>query len=128
MDVVFAIHRILGEMVLPLVILIVAVWLTITWKPNGPANPAARFFPILVDIQVLLGLIYYVYLLVGGNSLMLSFPFILHPILGFVATFVAHRAVKGNGLIPSLGRWSMLASLVILLVLVLANVMIAVTT
>ncbi len=123
MAIVFQIHRILGEMILPLLTLIVAIWLTATWKPGGPAQPAARFFPILVDIQVLLGLIYYVYLLVGGNSRMLSFPFILHPIIGIIATVVAHRAVKGNGLLPNLGRWSPLASLAILLVLVLINVM-----
>ena len=121
MGFILSIHRVLGEMVLPLVILIVAIWFTVTWKPNGPANPAARFFPILVDLQVTLGLIAYLYLLVSGNAKMLTFPFILHPILGYVA----HRAVKGGGLLPNLGRWSPLASLVILLAIVIGNVMLA---
>ena len=125
MGVVLSIHRVLGEMILPLLILIAAIWFTVTWKPNGPANPAARFFPILVDIQATLGLIYFLFLLVGGNTQVLGFPFILHPILGFVAAFVAHRAVKGNGLLPNLGRWSPLASLVILLAIVIGNVMLA---
>lgn len=125
MNVLLLIHRILGEMILPLVIVILAIWLTVSWKPNGPANPLARFFPILVDIQILLGLLTFVILLVGGNARMLSFPFILHPILGLAATFVAHRAVKGGGLMPKLGRWAPLASLGILLVLVLINIVIA---
>lgn len=125
MGVVLSIHRVVGEMILPLLILIAAIWFTVTWKPNAPANPAARFFPVLVDIQAMLGLIYFLFLLVGGNTQVLSFPFILHPILGFVAAFVAHRAVKGNGLLPNLGRWSPLASLVILLAIVIGNVMLA---
>lgn len=125
MDFILSIHRVLGEMVLPLVILIVAIWFTVTWKPNGPANPAARFFPILVDLQVTLGLIAYLYLLVSGNAKMLTFPFILHPILGLLSAYVAHRAVKGGGLLPNLGRWSPLASLVILLAIVIGNVMLA---
>ncbi|HNP87154.1 MAG TPA: hypothetical protein PKK78_13490 [Kouleothrix sp.] len=127
MTILQTLHRILGEMVLPLLTLIVAIWLTVSWKPNGTANPVARFFPMLVDLQVLLGILYYVFLLVGGNQKMLSFPFILHPVFGLIATFVAHRAVKGNGLFPNLGRWSPLASLGILLVLVLANVMLSMT-
>lgn len=125
MATVLQIHSILGERVLPLLILIVGIWLAVSWRPNAPANPAARFFPILVDIQVLLGIILFVYLLVGGKTSLLGFPFILHPILGLVAAFVAHRAVRGAGLIPSLGRWSVVASLGILLVLVLINVVLA---
>ena len=125
MNVVFGIHRILGEMVLPLLILIVAIWLTVTWKPNEPTSPIARLLPVLIDIQVTLGLIYYIYLLVTGNSRMLSFPFILHPLLGLVAAGFGHRALKDGGLFRGLGRWAPLASLAVLLVLVIANVALA---
>ncbi len=127
MAVVLSIHRVLGEMILPLLTLIVAIWFAVTWKPGGAAHPAARFFPMLVDLQAALGIIYFVFLVIGGNTQVLSFPFILHPLLGLVAAFVAHRAVRGNGLLPNLGRWSPLASLLILLVIVIANVMLAAT-
>lgn len=128
MGVLLQIHGILGERVLPLVILIVGIWLAISWRPNGPANPAARFFPILVDVQALLGIIAFLYLLVGGKTSLLGFPFILHPILGLLAAFVAHRAARGAGLFPRLGRWSALAALVVLLVIVLVNIVIAMRT
>ena len=125
MSVVLGIHRILGEMVLPLLIVIVAIWLAVTWKPGAPANPIARLFPALVDIQATLGLIYFIYLLVSGNTSVLSFPFILHPLIGLVAAGVAHMAVKGGGPFRGLGRWAPLASLAVLLVLVIANVALA---
>ena len=124
MEVVFTIHRVLGEMVLPLLIVITAIWLTVTWKPDAPPNAVARLLPVLVDIQVTLGLIYYLYLLIGGNARMLSFPFILHPLLGLIAAGFAHAAVKG-GPFRGLGRWAPLASLLVLLVLVIANVALA---
>ena len=127
MTVVLGIHRILGEMVLPLLIVIAAIWLTVTWKPDAPANIVTRLFPVLIDIQATLGLIYFVYLLVAGNSRMLSFPFILHPLIGLAAAGFGHRAVKGGGPFRGLGRWAPLASLAVLLVLVLVNVVLAVT-
>jgi hypothetical protein len=128
MGALLQIHGILGERVLPLLILIVGIWLAVSWRPNAPANPATRFFPILVDIQVLIGIILFVYLLVGGKTTLLGFPFILHPILGLVASFVAHRGVRGAGLLPALGRWSAAASLGILLVIVIINIVVAMQT
>ena len=126
MSVLFTIHKTFGERVLPLLIVLAAIYLTVTWKPDAPPNVIARLFPPLVGIQVLLGLIYWVYLLIGGNMLMLSFPFILHPLIGFIAAGVAQMAVKG-GPFRRLGRWAPLASLLVLLVLVIANVMLAKT-
>jgi hypothetical protein len=126
MTVLFTIHQILGERVLPLLIVIAAIWLTVTWKPDAPVGTVARMFPVLVDIQVTLGIIYWLYLLIGGNARMLSFPFILHPLIGLIAAGVAHMAIKG-GPFRRLGRWAPLASLLVLLVLVIANVMLAKT-
>jgi heme/copper-type cytochrome/quinol oxidase subunit 4 len=122
MSVVFTIHQIFGERVLPLLIVLAAIWFTVTWKPNTPPNIVARLFPVLVDIQATLGLIYWLYLLVGGNARMLSFPFILHPLFGLIAAGVAHMAIKG-GPFRRLGRWAPLAALLVLLVLVIANIM-----
>src|SRR5436305_15057914 len=104
MTVLFTIHRILGERVLPLLIVIAAIWFTVTWKPDAPVSLIGRFFPVLVDIQVTLGIIYYLYLLIGGNMRVLSFPFILHPLFGLIAAGVAHMALKG-GPFRRLGRW-----------------------
>ena len=126
MGLIFTIHRILGEMVLPLVIVVVAIWMTISWRPSAQPNAAARLFPILVDIQATLGLLYWVLGIVQGNTRFLSFPFILHPLIGLIAAGFAHMAVKG-GPLRGLGRWAPLGSLAILLVLVLVNVMLAMT-
>ena len=126
MDVLFDIHKIFGERVLPLLIVLAAIWFTVTWKPDAPPSPIARLFPILVGIQVLLGIIYWLYLLIGGNMLMLSFPFILHPLIGIIAAGFAQMVVKG-GPFRRLGRWAPLAALLVLLVLVIANVMLAKT-
>jgi hypothetical protein len=57
---------------------------------------------------------------------MLSFPFILHPLVGIIAAGFAHRAVKG-GLFGGLGRWAPLAWLAVLLLLVIVNVILAMT-
>ena len=124
MSVLFTIHQIFGERVLPLLIVLAAIWFTVTWKPDAPPNMVARLFPMLVGIQVLLGIIYWLYLLIGGNTRMLSFPFILHPLIGLIAAGLAQRAVKG-GPFRRLGRWAPLATLLVLLVLVIANVMLA---
>ncbi len=126
MSVLLTIHQIFGERVLPLLIVLAAIWFTVTWKPNTPPSVIARVFPVLVDIQVTLGIIYWVYLLIGGNTRMLSFPFILHPLLGLLAAGVAHMAIKG-GPFRRLGRWAPLAALLVLLVLVIVSVMLAKT-
>src|SRR5690606_10341706 len=115
---------VLGEMVLPLAIVIVAVWAFVAWKPGGAPPPATRYLPILVDIQVLLGLIYFIFGLIRGLPY-LAFPFILHPIIGFLAAGVAHRALKPDGPARNLGRWAPIVVLGVLLLMVIGNVMIA---
>ncbi len=127
MDVIRSIHGVFGERILPLLIVIAAIWFTVTWK-QGVANPAARFLPILVDIQFTLGLIYWIYGIAAGGSLgakALSFPFLLHPILGLISVGVAHMAVRPNGPFSRLGRWSYLTSLLVLLVSVIIGIVIA---
>ncbi|HEX5689152.1 MAG TPA: hypothetical protein VFX76_04085 [Roseiflexaceae bacterium] len=125
MSIILTIHRILGEMILPLVIIIVAIWLTVTWKPGAAQHPAARFFPVLVDIQVTLGLLFFIYGLIIGNPRYFSFPFILHPIVGILAAGVAHMGVRPDGPARNLGRWAPLATLGVLLLLVIGNIMLA---
>jgi hypothetical protein len=127
MEIIFNIHRIFGEMVLPLLIVAAAIYLTVVYKPGAARRPVERIFPVLVDLQVLLGIIYWVFLLTlpGGAARFLGFPFIIHPILGILAAGLAHMAVGAKNPLRSLGRWAPLASLAVLLILVLGNIVIA---
>lgn len=128
MDVILTIHSIFGERILPALIVIAAIWFTVAWKPETPRSLPARIFPILVDIQFLLGLIYWIYgILVVGNPRYLEFPFLLHPLLGLLAVVVAHIAVRPGSMLSGLGRWAPLASLGALLLVVLGGVVIAVS-
>jgi len=126
METIRTIHAIFGERVLPLLIVLAAIWFVVTWKPNAPPNIVTRIFPVLVDIQVTLGIIFWVYSIVTGESArFLGFPFILHPILGVIAAGVAHMATRPRGRISRLGRWSPLVPLGILLVIVVGNAYLA---
>jgi hypothetical protein len=125
MSVILTIHRILGEMILPLLIIVAAIWLTIAWKPGADVHPVARFFPVLIDIQVTLGLFFFIYGLIIGNPRYFSFPFILHPIIGILAAGVVHMGLRPDGPARSLGRWAPLATLGVLLLLVVGNIMLA---
>jgi hypothetical protein len=124
-----SIHAIFGERVLPVLILLTAIFLTVTYRPGAGRSPVARIFPILVDIQVTLGILYWIYLLFSTSgptqAQYLSFPFILHPILGVLAVGLAHMAVGKRNRLANLGRWAPLASLSALLGLVLVNITIA---
>jgi hypothetical protein len=126
MNVLYSIHALVGERILPLLIVLTAIWLTVRWRPGARPDIVARIFPVLVDIQVTLGIIYFIYGLVAGRAgAYLSFPFILHPILGVLAAGIAHMGQRGRGPGSGLGRWAPLVSLGLLLVIVLVNIMLA---
>ncbi|MCX7859855.1 hypothetical protein [Chloroflexus sp.] len=130
MDPIFAtirqIHAIFGREVLSVLIVLAAIYLAFTYRPNAPRSPVARIFPVLIDIQVTLGLIYWLVGVFSGTSYFLSFPFILHPLLGFATAVVAHLLIGARSPFARLGRWAAPAALGIVLVLVLSNVMIAI--
>lgn len=133
MAMINTIHQIFGERVLPLLIVIMAVWLTVNWKPDNPQpNFVARLFPLLVMWQFALGLLYWIYGMValGLTSTYLSFPFILHPILGALAVIVAARAVKPNPeksilsrMLQPLGRWAPMVALLLLFFIVAGSIL-----
>ena len=126
MNAIYTIHQILGERALPLLTLLAAIWLTIRWRPDARRDPVARFFPVLIDIQVMLGLIYFIYrIAIDSAANLLTFPFLLHPILGFLSAFIVHRSLRPGSFTSGLGRWQPLASLLLLLVLLVASVAIA---
>lgn len=122
MGIVYSTHTIFGERILPIVIVLVAIWLFIKWKPGSHRDPVARALPVLIDIQVTLGLIYYIYGLVIGNPRYLSFPFILHPILGILIAGFGHMLMRPNGPARNLGRWAPVATLGVVLLLVLGMI------
>src|ERR671939_490755 len=116
MQIIYTIHLILGERVLPVLIVLAAIWFTVTWRPDRRPDLAARLFPVLVDIQVTLGLIYWIYGIASGKPGYLAFPFLLHPVLGILAAGVAHMGLRPRGPFSGLGRWAPLVSLALLLV------------
>jgi len=124
MGIIYTIHSLFGERILPILTVLAAIALTVMWKPDAPRNPIARFFPVLVDIQATLGILWFIFLLFQGDGArLLSFPFILHPIFGLLAAGVGHMAV-GKGPFARLGRWAPLAGLAVLLVLIILNIII----
>jgi hypothetical protein len=124
MDTVVQVHTIFGERVLPLLIIIAAVWFTIQWKPDQGRTLAGRVFVWLVAIQFVLGLVQWIYGLAIGNSSYLSPLFLLHPVLGLLAVLVAQWSVtiKPGSPLARLGRWGPLAGMAVLLLIVLGSI------
>jgi FlaA1/EpsC-like NDP-sugar epimerase len=124
MQTVYLIHNLFGERVLPVLVLAALVWLAVSWRPDAKKHVAARVLPVLIDVHVTLGLVMFIFGAAIGNVRYTSLPFLFHPILGLVTAGYGHMAVKG---VPfrRLGRWAVVASLVVLLLLVLANVLLA---
>lgn len=119
---VLSAHRILGEMILPPLIVAAALWFTLTWRPDAPPDLPARLFPALVDIEVTLGLIAWGYLFWLGAPMLTRFPLMAHPLLGLLAIAAAHLAVSRRSPLRRLGRWSPLVALALLLLIVLGAI------
>ena len=121
---IFRIHSIFGEMILPVLIVAAALYLTITYKVDAPQTLIARLFPFLVDLQIGLGLLLWVMKLLGPLSALgyyQGFPFIMHPVLGLLAMGLGHLAMDERNPVRSFRRWAPLASLGVLLLLVVGN-------
>jgi hypothetical protein len=131
MSVIRTIHAILGEQILPLLLVLLAILIAVIWKPYAPPTRLMRLFPILVDIQVLLGLAWFIYGLIAGFGQAagwLRFPFILHPILGFVAAGVAHLSLRPGTRLNQLGRWGPVVSVAILFLTVVGTALAAIVS
>jgi hypothetical protein len=123
MQTVYLIHNLFGERVLPVLVLAALVWLAVSWRPDASKHIAARALPVLIDLHVTLGLVIFVL----GASLgqpYFVFPFLLHPLVGLLTAGYGHVAVRG---VPfrRLGRWSVVASMGLLLVLIILNIVLA---
>ncbi|WP_245863392.1 hypothetical protein [Candidatus Viridilinea mediisalina] len=118
------IHTLFGRDILSVLIVGLAIYLTVRYQNERfPRNGFTRAFPVLVDLQVALGIIYWVFLLFYSpiSSIYLGFPFILHPVLGILAAGLGHMAVSERMPLRQLGRWAPMASLGVMLILVLVN-------
>ena len=123
MGILLTIHALFGERILPVLIIAAAIWFAVAWRRETPVPAAGRFFPILVDIQFTLGLIYFFYGASVGRPY-LQFPFLLHPLLGLLSVGVAHMAVQPRGPFTSLGRWGPLVALLVLLLSVIGGIVV----
>lgn len=126
MSTVIMVHRWFGGLILPMLLLVAAIWFTVTWKRESWPGRPAKIFHVLVDIQFLLGLSFWLYMIASGaGARYLAFPFILHPLMGLAAAAVANLAVRRSEKVAGLGRWGPLASLGLILVMVLIAGMVA---
>jgi hypothetical protein len=127
MQIIYQIHNLFGERVLPVLVVAALVWLAVSWRPAATGkHVAARVLPILIDLHVTLGLIMFILGTATGRVDYLAFPFLLHPVLGLVTAGYGHVAVRG---VPfrRFGRWSVVASMALLLLLILLNIVLAKT-
>jgi len=124
MDVaLFNLHFIYGERVLTLLFVLGIIYLAATWKADAKPAVVGRIMAVLVDIQVLIGLILYVVLMTGGRA----FPptIFVHALFGILAAGVAHMAAKNPPFLAKMGRFSPVVGFGAALVLMLVGVMIA---
>lgn len=93
MDVISTIHRYLGETLL-LVALIGVILALVALARRREMERAERVFGIiyagLLDLQALLGVIQFIWLMTLGATNLVTSTFILHPILMVLAVIVVH--------------------------------------
>jgi heme A synthase len=113
MNVISLVHRILGETLL-LVALLGVILAVIGLVRKQKMERAEKLFGTsyagLLDLQALLGLIQFVYLLLNGATGLISSIFILHPILMVLAVVVVHASrTRRDSPIPTRHRAQLLA-------------------
>jgi hypothetical protein len=124
MNIVSTIHRFLGETLL-LIALIGVILAIIGLVRKKEMAKAESIFGIvyagLLDLQALLGIVQFIYILiVAGPSLALSI-FILHPILMILAVVVVHASrSRRDGDAPA-RHWAQLTAFGLSLVLIFAG-------
>lgn len=124
MDVaLFNLHFIFGERVLTLLLILGIIYLAATWKPENSRPVVGRVLAVLIDIQVLIGLLLYGALVMAGRA----FPAMIfvHALLGILAAGLGHMAAKNPPFLAKMGRFGPVVGFGGTLVLMLAAVMIA---
>lgn len=119
----FNLHFMYGERVLTLLFVLGIIYMAATWKADAKPPVVGRILAVLVDIQVLLGLILYIVLVTAGRA----FPptIFVHALFGLLAAGLAHMAAKNPPFLAKLGRFSPVAGFCGALVLMLIGIMIA---
>jgi hypothetical protein len=125
MIVVYNVHRVFGEMILPLLVLAAGLAFVLRGgaQPTGP--PAARILAVLIDIQVTLGLVWWIYSFEAGFALprgLASPAFFLHPLLGLATAGFGHMSIGSRSPFLRKGRVGRAAAVGILLLLVVATI------
>lgn len=121
MEVVFSVHRIFGERVLTVLIVLGMIYLAATWKSEDKAPAIGRILAVLVDLQVTLGLVLFGLGMING--LAYGPQAYTHAAMGVLAAGVAHMAAKNPPFLAKLGRFSPVVGFGLSLVLILAGVM-----
>jgi hypothetical protein len=113
MDVVSLIHRFLGETMLLIAlagVILAIVGLVRKKEMEKAENVFGAVYAGLLDLQALLGLVQFVYILVVGGTGLLTFRFILHPVLMILAVVVVHASRSWrHGPIPIRHRAQLIA-------------------
>lgn len=127
MNIVSTIHRFLGEtlLLLALVGIILAIIGLVRKKEQAKIeNVFGIAYAGLLDLQALLGIVQFVYILiVTGPALALS-RFILHPILMLLAVVVVHGSRSRRSAAPPARHWAQLIAYGLSLILIFAGRMI----
>lgn len=127
MDIIRMIHRFLGETLL--LIALIGVILAIIGLIRKQAMERAEhifgmIYAGLLDLQALLGLVSFIYLITLAGTGLLTSKFILHPILMILAVVVVHASrSRRDGPVPA-RHWAQLVAYGLSLVLVFAGRMI----
>jgi len=125
---ILEIHKILGEMILPVLIIAAAVVAPILWSPDQGRSPWMRVLAVLIDVQVTLGLVWWIYSFDAGFALsrgLGSAAFLLHPLLGFATAGFGHVAASARSPFRKLGRRGLVVSALVVLLLAVLTILAA---
>lgn len=128
MDVLSTIHKYLGEALMLVALIGVALAVVALVRQRVPARVDRTFGLIyggLLDLQALLGIGQFVWLLTLGASGLVTSTFILHPILMLLAVVVVHASRKWRDDPAPRGHYAQLIAYGLSLALILAGRMLA---
>ncbi|MFQ5839430.1 MAG: hypothetical protein ACE5HK_01755 [Candidatus Methylomirabilales bacterium] len=124
MDSILSWHRLFGERILPILLLCGVLWLILTWKPGALRPVLARVMAVLIDLQVALGLIVFLYGVMVRYLNPLNARVWLHLGLAILSAGAGHVAAKNPPALARLGRWSPLVGFGGALVLLLMTLVV----
>lgn len=128
MDVLSTVHKYLGETMMLVALIGVVLAVVALVRKRAPARVDRIFgaaYGGLLDLQALLGISQFIWLLTLGASGLVTSTFILHPILMVLAVVVVHASRKWRDDPAPRGHYAQLAAYGLSLVLILVGRMMA---